>query len=71
MQPRDLRGLVPPEPMEIILDAVDEGESGGRLAFVLPHFPNPLLPLLRQRGVGFDSEMLPDMSGVVFYVDIP
>ena len=71
MSPRDVRGLLPPEPIEIILDAVDEGASGQRLSFVLPHFPGPLLPMLRDRGVRFDSEMLPDMSGVIFHVDIP
>ena len=71
MLPRDLRGLVPPEPMEIILDDVDNGSSGQQLAYVLPHFPGPLIPLLQQRKVSFDSEMLPDMSGVVLKLVLP
>lgn len=71
MQPRDLRGLVPPEPLEIILEAVDNGSSGEQLAYVLPHFPGPLMPLLQQRGVSVDSEMLPDLRGVVLKLVLP
>lgn len=70
LTPRDLRGMVPPQPMEIILHEVDEG-GRPQLAYILPHFPGPLLPLLQQRGVTVSSEMLPDMSGVVLMLQLP
>ena len=38
MMPRDLRGLAPPGPLEIILAEVDEAKPGKQLAYVLPHF---------------------------------
>lgn len=71
MSPRDLRGLVPPEPMEIILDAVDAAAAGSQMQYLLPHFPQPLIPYLQQRGVFYDSEMLPDYSGVVLTLTMP
>ncbi|WP_054285046.1 DUF2249 domain-containing protein [Gulbenkiania mobilis] len=68
MTPRDLRGLVPPEPMEIILDAVEAARPGDTLSFVLPHFPTPLLPLLEPCGVRYHSELSGD-GGIIFHIE--
>lgn len=47
----DLRGLEPPEPMEIILRAsVQLGVDDYYLAH-LPHIPFPLFPILETRGL--------------------
>ena len=47
----DLRGLEPPEPMEILLKAGAQlGEDDLYLAH-LPHIPFPLFPILETRGL--------------------
>lgn len=71
MMPRDLRGLTPPQPLEIILAEVDAATPQQQLCYVLPHFPAPLLPLLAQQGVALDSQMLPDFSGVLLTLTLP
>lgn len=71
MTPRDLRGLTPPQPLELILAEVDAAAPGQLLAYVLPHFPAPLVPLLAQQGVTVDSQMLPDFSGVLLTLTLP
>ncbi|UDM16794.1 DUF2249 domain-containing protein [Vogesella sp. XCS3] len=71
MMPRDLRGLAPPGPLEIILAEVDEAKPGKQLAYVLPHFPGPLASLLAEQGVRLQSQMLPDFSGVVLTLQLP
>lgn len=71
MTPRDLRGLTPPQPLEIILAEVDAATSQQQLCYVLPHFPAPLVPLLAQQGVTVDSQMLPDFSGVLLTLTLP
>ena len=71
MTPRDLRGLTPPQPLEILLAEVDAAAPGQQLGYVLPHFPGPLVPLLAQQGVAVDSQMLPDFSGVQLTLTLP
>lgn len=68
---RDLRGLTPPQPLEIILAEVDAAAPGQQLDYILPHFPAPLLPLLEQQGVAVDSQMLSDFSGVRLTLTLP
>jgi hypothetical protein len=46
----DVRGLVPCEPMERILAALDRLGTGERLRAVLDREPLPLYPLIGQRG---------------------
>ncbi|MBI3146606.1 MAG: DUF2249 domain-containing protein [Pseudogulbenkiania sp.] len=46
MQAQDLRNMAPPGPIEIILNAADAMQAGDEAAFILPHFPGPLIPLL-------------------------
>lgn len=65
---RDLRHLPPPEPMEVILDAVDTPTPDEDLSFVLPHFPAPLIPLLEERGVAWRSEFVDGGAGLVLHL---
>lgn len=70
MTPRDLRHLAPPEPMEIILDAAEQMQSGDTLAWVLPHHPSPLLPMLERDGLQYRFELSGD-GGVVLFLTRP
>lgn len=70
MTPRDLRHLMPPAPLEIILDAVDHLPSGGTLTYLLPHHPAPLLSFLAARGLRFRCELAGD-GGVLLTIDQP
>lgn len=49
MQPVDLRGLDPPEPLLRILAAIDS-EATGPLVFWLSREPYPIYPLLASAG---------------------
>ncbi|MBN3002507.1 uncharacterized protein (DUF2249 family) [Chromobacterium alkanivorans] len=70
MTPQDLRHLAPPEPMEIILDAAEQMRPGDSLAWVLPHHPAPLLPLLEKAGLLYRFELSGD-GGVVLILSRP
>ncbi|MFE8878076.1 DUF2249 domain-containing protein, partial [Cobetia amphilecti] len=61
---QDLRHLAPPEPMEIILDAAEQMRPGDSRAWVLPHHPTPLLPMLEKAGLLYRFELSGD-GGVV------
>ncbi len=58
--PLDLRGMQPPEPMEIILDRIASLQPGQSFAALLPHYPAPLIPLLQAQGAEFRTETRPD-----------
>ena len=68
MTPVDLRHLVPPEPMEIILDAADQLQSGQTLGWILPHHPTPLLPMLTAQNINYRFELSGD-GGVILYIN--
>ncbi|KJV30661.1 hypothetical protein VI06_07925 [Aquitalea magnusonii] len=70
MSPRDLRQLPPPQPMEIILDEADGLAPGQQAAYILPHHPSPLLPLLQQQGLDFRFELSGD-GGVILILSRP
>lgn len=70
MSPRDLRHLPAPQPMEIILDEADLLQSGQQAAYILPHHPTPLLPLLQQQGLDFRFELSGD-GGVILILSRP
>jgi hypothetical protein len=57
--PLDLRGLQPPEPIWRILAALDR-EPRAPLRVVLPHEPEPLYPMLRERGLRWSGALRPD-----------
>jgi len=61
----DLRGLEAPEPMEKILMAcVQMGQDDYYLAH-LPHVPDPLFPILKMRGLGWQVFEQEDESALV------
>lgn len=70
MTARDLRGMVPPQPMEIILDAAEALETGQNAAFILPHYPGPLIPHLKAMGLRFKTELTGD-GGVILHLERP
>ncbi len=57
--PIDLRGLQPPEPIWRILDALERAPRTP-LRVILPHEPQPLYNLLRERGYEWSGEARPD-----------
>lgn len=67
MSPIDLRHLAPPEPMEVILAALDDIAPGQTLSYVLPHHPLPLYPLLEAQGAHWQCELSGD-GGVIIHI---
>jgi len=63
MSLRDLRGMEPPEPLEIILDLAETLAQGERVSFILPHYPAPLIPHLQAMGLYYQSEIQQDDAG--------
>lgn len=65
----DLRTLPPPEPMLAILEAI-EGPlpANGCWAFMLPHFPGPLIPQLRQHGLDYRTAPADDGQGILLRI---
>jgi hypothetical protein len=57
--PLDLRGLQPPEPIWRILGALERAPRTP-LRVVLPHEPDPLYPMLRERGFRWSGTLRPD-----------
>jgi len=57
--PLDLRGLQPPEPIWRILGALERAPRTP-LRVVLPHEPDPLYPMLRERGFRWSGTPRPD-----------
>jgi uncharacterized protein (DUF2249 family) len=70
MNPTDLRHLAPPEPMEVILDALETLPPYQTLSFVLPHHPLPLYPFLEAEGASWRCELSGD-GGVVIHISKP
>lgn len=58
----DARGLEPPEPLELVLDALDRLEAGGRVRFLIHQAPLPLYPILDRLGYRHAIHLLADGS---------
>lgn len=58
----DGRGLEPPEPLELVLDALDQLQEGDRLRFLIHQAPLPLYPILDRLGYRHAISMLEDGS---------
>jgi uncharacterized protein (DUF2249 family) len=56
----DARGLLPPEPFELTLAALEDLEPGGELILLLYREPHPLYQVLRQNGFAYRAESLDD-----------
>lgn len=61
----DARGLMPPEPMELTLAALDELRPGEEILLLLYREPVPLYNILRNNGYGHRTEFDPDGTVVV------
>ncbi len=56
----DGRGLMPPEPMELALSALDTLPDGEELLLLLYCEPHPLFAILRQNGYTHRLQTRPD-----------
>lgn len=59
----DARGLEPPEPFVLTMEALDEIGPSGKLLLLLTREPNPLFRALELNGFAWQTEHKPD--GVV------
>lgn len=56
----DGRGLEPPEPMELVLAALDTLQPGQRLRFLIHRQPYPLYDILRRYRYHYQTTTLAD-----------
>ena len=56
----DARGLLPPEPMELTLAALDEIGPGQEIVLLLYREPFPLYQILQQNGFDHRTELQDD-----------
>lgn len=56
----DARGLMPPEPLELTLAALDELQPGGEIVLLLYREPYPLYQILQQNGYAHRAEFHDD-----------
>ena len=61
----DARWLRPPEPMEMVLQALDQLHPGQSIRMLLHREPFPLYPLLAERGYRHATQMEADGSYVI------
>lgn len=61
----DLRGLEPPEPMEILLQAGAKLDVNDLYLAHLPHIPFPLFPILESRGLQWQIHENADGSALL------
>lgn len=59
----DARGLEPPQPFELAMDALADLPQGERFTLLLDRMPHPLLRILERDGYRHDSRIRED--GVV------
>lgn len=52
----DGRGLMPPEPFELTLAALDDLKVGGEIVLLLYREPHPLYQVLKQNGYAYRLE---------------
>lgn len=56
----DARGLEPPQPFELAMDAVADLPKGGRFTLLLDRMPHPLLRILERDGYRHESRIRDD-----------
>lgn len=56
----DARGMLPPEPLELTLAALDDLQRGGEIVLLLYREPFPLYDILRRNGYSHRIETRPD-----------
>lgn len=55
----DVRGLMPPEPLERVLDALSTMKKGQKLRMLIDREPLPLYRILQNNGYAWDAKQLP------------
>lgn len=58
----DVRGLEPPEPLEIVLDALPRLAQNAQLCMLIDREPHPLYHILERNGFCRQTRVLPDFS---------
>lgn len=58
----DVRGLEPPEPLAMVLDALDLLAPGAHLCVLLEREPFPLYRILSNNGYEYCTSTLPDFQ---------
>lgn len=61
----DARGMEPPEPMEKVMQALDELRPGESVRMLLHREPFPLYAILAERGYRHETRMEADGSYVI------
>jgi len=56
----DARGLMPPEPLNLTLEALDTLPPGGEVILILYREPGPLYDILRRNGYTHRTETTPE-----------
>ena len=56
----DVRGLIPPEPLERVLDALSTMRKGQRLRMLIDREPVPLYRILYNNGYVYNTQCLPN-----------
>ena len=52
----DVRGMEPPQPLELVLEAIGDFRAGDRLKLVIDCHPTPLFKILDRNGYGYQTE---------------
>jgi uncharacterized protein (DUF2249 family) len=56
----DVRGLMPPEPLERVLDALSTMKKGQKLRMLIDREPLPLYRILQNNGYAYEAQQLPN-----------
>lgn len=56
----DGRSLAPPEPMELVLEALERAQPGQRVRFLIHRQPYPLYDILRRHHYPYETMELAD-----------
>ena len=49
----DVRGMEPPQPLELVLETIGDFQAGDRLKLVIDCHPTPLFKILDRNGYGY------------------
>ena len=52
----DVRGMEPPQPLELVLETIGDFRAGDRLKVVIDCHPTPLFRILERNGYGYRTE---------------
>ena len=52
----DVRGMEPPQPLELVLETIDDFAAGDRLRVIIDCHPMPLFRILGQNGYAYSEK---------------